>query len=423
MKKERFWTRLDNAALIFPAVRRKNWSNAFRVSALLTEDVDPEILGWAVNRILPRFPTIAVRLRRGVFWYYLEQAPAPQVREDCAYPLVFMTKRETRTCAFRVLYYRNRVAVEFFHALTDGTGGLIFLKTLVAQYLSLRYGVSIPAEQGVLDYTEAPRPEELEDSFLRYSGARTMSRREQNSYRLTGTREPDGFHHLITGVLDTQALHSLARSYGVSVTTFLGAVMVESIVRLQRSLHPNGKQKPVKVTIPVNLRRLFGSSTLRNFVLCVNPGVDPQLGDYSLPELCRTIQAQLNAEVSPQLMSARIAANVRPAQSPILRIMPLPIKVLAMRMVYRSVGESKGCLNISNLGPTQLPEAMAPYVQRLDFVVCVQATYPNNCSVLSYGGKTCINIIRNIRQAELERLFFTRLRELGLSVTVESNGR
>lgn len=122
-------------------------------------------------------------------------------------------------------------------------------------------------------------------------------------------------------------------------------------------------------------------------------------------------------------MSARIASNVLPARSPILRIMPLPIKVLAMRMVYHSVGETKGCLNISNLGLTQLPEAMAPFVTRLDFVVGVQATYPNNCSVLTYGGKTCINFIRSIRQTELERLFFTRLVELGLDITVESNGR
>lgn len=423
MKNERFWTRLDNAALIFPAVRRKNWSNAFRVSALLTEDVDPAILARAVSAVLPRFPSIAVRLRRGVFWYYLEQAPAPAPREDCAYPLTYMSKDEIRTCAFRVLYYKNRIAVEFFHALTDGTGGLVFLKTLAAQYLRLRYGIEIPAEYGVLDCGEAPKPEELEDSFLRHTSDIPLSRSEPNSYRLSGSREPDGFLHLITGVLDSQALHDTARSYGVSVTSFLAAVMVESIIQLQRTLYPQKPQKPVKVTIPVDLRRLYGSSTLRNFALCVNPGVDPRLGEYAFPELCQTISAQLKAEVSPQLMSARIAANVRPAQSPALRAMPLPIKVLAMRMVYRSVGESKGCLNISNLGQTQLPGAMAPYVRRLDFVVGVQSTYPNNCSVLSYGGKTCINIIRNIRQAELERLFFSRLVELGLSVTVESNGR
>lgn len=423
MKQERFWIRLDNAALIFPAVRRRDWSNAFRVSAQLSEDIDPEILGTALKQVLPRFPTIAVRLRRGLFWYYLEEAPGPKPRLDAAYPLTFMSKKEIRTCAFRVLYYKNRIAVEFFHALTDGTGGLVFLKTLTAQYLRLRYGIEIPAENGVLDLSEAPKPEELEDSFQKCSGRFSLSRKEPNSYRLTGTREPDGFLHITTGILDAEALHDLSREYGVSVTCFLAAVMAESILTLQKSLNPHRKQKPVKITVPVDLRRLYGSKTLRNFALCVNPGVDPSLGDYTLPELCRSISAQLAAEVSPQLMAARIAANVSPARSPVLRVMPLPIKVAAMRAVYNAVGESKGCLNISNLGLTKLPKEMEPYVSRLDFVVGVQATYPNNCSVLSYGGKTCINFIRNIRQSELERLFFTRLVELGLTVTVESNGR
>lgn len=390
---------------------------------MLTEPVDPTILAQAIRDIAPRFPSMAVRLRRGFFWYYLEQAPIPKPRQDAAYPLTYMSKKEIRACAFRVLYYKNRIAVEFFHALTDGSGGLIFLKTLVAQYVRLRYGAAIPAGHGVLDCAESPSQGELEDSFLRYSSKIPMSRNEPNSYRLVGTREPDGFLHLVTGITDAAALHDLARSYGVTVTSFLAAVMIDSICALQRTIHPHLRQKPVKVTIPVNLRRLYSSHTLRNFALCLNPGVDPRLGRYTLEELCKIVSCQLGAEVSPQLMSARIASNVLPARSPFLRAMPLPIKVLAMRMVYHSVGETKGCLNISNLGLTQLPEALVPYVTRLDFVVGIQATYPNNCSVLTYGGNTYINFIRSIRQSELERLFFTRLVELGLQVTIESNGR
>ena len=34
------WVRLDNASKIYPAVRRKNWSNLFRQSVTLCEDVD-----------------------------------------------------------------------------------------------------------------------------------------------------------------------------------------------------------------------------------------------------------------------------------------------------------------------------------------------------------------------------------------------
>ena len=136
------WMRLDNAALIFPAVRRRRWVNAFRVSATLSEPVDPAVLQQAVEDLMPRFPSMYVRLRTGVFWYYLEELDMPpKVREDFAYPLTLMQDKELRTCCLRVMYFRDRIAVEFFHSLTDGNGGMIYLKTLTARYLTLKYGV------------------------------------------------------------------------------------------------------------------------------------------------------------------------------------------------------------------------------------------------------------------------------------------
>ena len=82
------WYRLDNAALIFPAVMRKNWNNVFRVSVTLKDTVDPGLLSRAAAELLPRFPAIFVRLRTGFFWYYLETvAEAPKAEEDYAWPL------------------------------------------------------------------------------------------------------------------------------------------------------------------------------------------------------------------------------------------------------------------------------------------------------------------------------------------------
>lgn len=184
-----------------------------------------------------------------------------------------------------------------------------------------------------------------------------------------------------------------------------------------------GRLKPVKITIPVNLRKLYGSETLRNFALTVNPGVDPMLGHYTLRELCAVYTHFLALEVTPKNMAARIASNVKPQQQLLLKLAPLCLKNIAMRLVYADVGERKGCLNISNLGSTSLPEEMLPYVERLDFIIGVQKTYPNNCSVASLGSVTCINMIRNIRESELERQFFSRLVELGIPVTIESNER
>ncbi|MDD6966996.1 MAG: hypothetical protein PUK18_05785 [Firmicutes bacterium] len=415
------WMRLDNAALIFPAVRRRDWTNAFRVSATLKEPVEPELLQQAVDALLPRFPSMYVSLHRGLFWYYLQKLKrAPRVRQDGACPLIHMTGKELRECCLRVLYYENRIAVECFHALTDGSGGMVFLKTLTAQYLSLRHGISIPAVEGVLDPLETPHPAELEDSFTRTAGQVPLSRKEENSLHLGGRREEDGFLHLTIASVPEARLLELAHEYGCTVTAFLCAVMLQSILKLARL--PQGGRW-AKVTVPVNLRKVLGGETLRNFALTVNVGVDPRLGSYTLRELTRAVQSQLETQVTAQQMAARVAANVQPSQNFLIKILPLPIKNFALRMVYRRVGECKGSINVSNLGKTKLPGEMAAYVRFLDFTIGPQATYANNCSVVSYGGVTRINLIRSTVEPRLERDFLTRLVELGLEVTVDSNER
>ena len=418
------WLRLDNAAKIYPAARRQNWSNVFRLSATLTEDVDKDVLQSALDVTVRRFPSIGARLRRGVFWYYLEQLNhAPQIKEECCYPLTRMDRTEVRQCAFRVIVYKKRIAVEIFHSLTDGNGALVFLKSLVAEYLQQKYGVAIPAEKGVLGRLEEPSPEEMEDSFLKYAGRIAASRREADAWQLYGTPETDGFLHLTCLQVPVQQALQKARLYGVSLTAFLCAAMMLAISRLQAEKVPFvWLRKPVKVLIPVNLRRLFPSRTLRNFALYTTPEIDPRLGQYTFEEICRAVKHKMGLEIEPKIMSSKIATNVSSERLMAVRVMPLFIKNFVMKMVFNSVGEKKSCLSLSNLGAVELPEAMRPFVSRMDFILGVQATAPHNCGVLSYGDTLYINMIRNIREPELENHFYRVLRDLGLSVQAESNG-
>ena len=418
------WYRLDTAALIFPAITRRDWSNAFRVSACLRDDVDAEVLQQAVDELRPRFPSYYVTLRKGMFWYYLEESrERVKVQSDYAYPLTFMSSRELKRNCMRVLIYKNRVAVEFFHSLADGRGGSVYLCNLIARYLELKEGISVPREGLIRDLSEGPQPEELEDSFLKNAAEVASGRKEEPSYHLHGTRDDRGFKTLTTGIVETQALLDTAHRYGVTVTALLAAVMTESIIAMQNRERTRRHQRPVKITIPVDLRRLYGSQTLRNFSLVLNIGVDPRYGDYTLEELCRCIYHQLCANATRQNMAGMIAANVQPQKLLLLRLAPVSLKNLVMDAVYRRSGESGGSLNISNITNLPLPETMLQYIERMEFIIGPQRSYPNNCSVLSFGGKTYINMIRNIRQSELERRFFSRLVELGIAVEIECNRR
>ena len=419
------WMRLDNAAKIYPAAKRRNWNNFFRISATLTEPIDTAVLASALDVTARRFPSIAVRLRRGVFWYYLEEIPkTPSIQPEKSCPLAHAPFHEVRQCAFRVLVYKNRVAVEFFHSLTDGTGALVFVKTLLAEYLSEKYGLSVPAEKGVLGRLEEPSPEELEDSFAHYAGDVTASRAESTAYHLSGTPERDGYKNLVTMMIPAEKLRACAKKHGVSVTELLCAAMMQAIGELQAEKVPNVRhRKPVKVLIPVNLRNLFPSRSLRNFASYITPEIDPRMGDCSFSELCSLVHHKMGLENNRRTMRAKFAANVASERSPILRVMPLFIKNIAMKAVFDAVGECKSCLCLSNLGRVELPEVMVPYVQRMDFIIGVQARAPHDCGVVTWGDTVYINCIRSIQEPELEYRFYRVLHRLGLPVKVESNQR
>ena len=419
------WMKLDNAAKIYPAAKRRTWTNYFRLSANLSEPIDLPVLRAALDVTVRRFPSMAVRLRRGAFWYYLEQIPkAPEIQAEKSCPLQHVPFDSVRKCAFRVLVYKDRIAVEFFHAVTDGTGGLIFLKTLLAEYLSEKYGINVPAEKGVLGRLEEPDEEELEDSFLRYAGDVKASRREATAWHLSGTPEPDGYVNLITMMLRVPEVKACAKEHGVSVTELLCAAMMQALDNLQaEKVRLRQHRKPVKVTVPVNLRNLFPSHTLRNFASYVNVEIDPRLGSYTFEEICQLVHHTMGLGNDAKTMRAKIATNVASEKSPVLRVMPLFVKNIAMKAVFDAVGECKACLCLSNLGVVQVPQIMRPYIRRIDFVIGPQANAPHNCGIATWGDTMYVSCVRNIKEPELELHFYRVLQSLGLHVTVESNAR
>lgn len=425
MENQLRWMRLDNAAKIYPAARRRSWSSLFRLSATLNDNVDINVLKKALAVTVKRFPSIAVRIRRGAFWYYLEETPnPPEISKEAAYPMARMAFKDIKKCAFRVICYNNRVAIEFFHAVTDGAGGMVFLKSLLAEYLFQKYSAQIPNTHGVLDRNEPPKDAELEDSFLKHYGPVNASRKESTAYRLEGSLEPDGYLNLITGIIDVGDSLKLAKSYGVSLTAYLTAVMIFCIQKIQNRTTPNKKpQRPVKVLVPVNLRRIFGSTTLRNFALYVFPGIDPRLGEFTFDEIVKLVHYQMGAEVYDKNMAAKMASNVNAEKMLIVKILPLFIKNLVMKAIFNIVGERKSSITLSNLGVIEIPDEMKPYINRFDFILGEQALCTNGCSALTYDGKLYINFLRTVKESELEKEFFCFLRKAGLNIKVESNRR
>ena len=70
--RKEIWYKLDLSAIVYPTLQRRDFSSVYRLSVVLKEKIDPQLLQQALDLTLPRFPTYKVAIRKGVFWRYLE---------------------------------------------------------------------------------------------------------------------------------------------------------------------------------------------------------------------------------------------------------------------------------------------------------------------------------------------------------------
>ena len=416
------WYRLDNAGILYSALQREEYSAIYRFSALMTEPVRPAALQNAIDRVMPRFPSFAVRIRRGLFWYYLEPntAPGPFLKADVANPCQPVRFREDNGWLVRFYYYRNRISLEVFHALSDGAGALIFFRTLLAEYLR-QTGISVPAGNGVLDLEEPPRKEELEDAYARYAGRHALGlRRMPKAYANTGTPEPFYTFHVTMGFVPLGKLRETARRYDASITEFLSAALIHVLLEKQRREHPH-KERPVALAVPINLRSWFPSETVRNFITTVRPSIDPALGDYTFPEIVSQVRHYMKLHIHRQELQAAFTGNVRFTKNFFLRAVPVFLKNPVMALNYYLLGVRPYSCTYTNPGAFTVPPELAPHIQGME-VVLGQATVPRcHCASISYGDIMEITFAGTQAETDTERDFFRFLVREGIPVRIESN--
>ncbi len=415
---KRQWYPLDNAANIYPVIEYKGWTSMFRLTAVMSEDVNREALQAALDKMQQRFPGFYVRLRRGAFWYYLEELKLRAlVEDDTLNPCEPIAKKEL---PFRVKVHNNRISCEFAHVVCDGGAGLVFLKTLLAQYLR-EQGINVPAKYGILDLDAVVDSEELEDSFSRFSRVKgRLPRHEPAAYHILGTPLHRGMRVITTGQLSVNEAVKLARENKVSLTEYLTATLIY-VIYLMQGAQRSSRLRPVRVSVPVNLRKYYPTKTLRNFSQYLNPGIDPNFGDFSFEEILLQVHHYFRFMFTEKNLNARISQNVSAAQNIALRVIPLFLKKLSIRLVYELTGEAIFTTVLSNLGKVELPEEMRPYIKRADLVLCTARRNALECAVASVGDVLSITFTRIIAEPYVERMFFRALVSKGLHVLVESN--
>ena len=396
------WYRLDNAAKIFPPSKNKYDSKIFRFTVSLVENVDKDILNVALTKTLQEYPIFRSVLKRGLFWYYLEESNIkPVVVEEHLRPC---SKFDTGLL-FQVTYYKKRINLEVNHALTDGTGTLMFLKTLVVNYLEEKYKINSK---------EAINKESSNDSFRKYYTGKIKKSITSSkiAYKIKDEKYVENRLKIIEGIVDVNSLLKLAKKYNVTLTVYLVSLLIKCI---GESMELKARKKPIVVTVPVNLRNYYPSYTVRNFFNAVN--ISFKYNGEDIADIIKVVNEEFKRNLTKENVENKMNNMAKLEDIFILRLIPIFIKDLVLRYAYKFT-ENYATMTLSNIGIIDIPEVYQKYIDYFDVFI---STSKIQLCMCSYLNKMLLTFTSQFVNSEIEKNFFRYLTAEGINVTINTN--
>ncbi len=416
--------KLDVAARLFPAVSGRNNSSVFRVAVVLTEPIDAHLLQLAVNTIYERYSMFFGRMRRGLFWNYFDQNHMHfTVEPESSPPCSSIVPHINKGFFIKVLYFGNRISVEVYHSVTDGSGLSEFLKSLLYYYLTFKYG-ALDHEGKILLF------DEVDDSVDEDSFNKNLSREKKtqpnfrghqdDAFLLKGRRYLRRGQSVTTGIVSVDKLKFRAKEHGCSISAYLIAHLIMAIYEQKQKGTRN--KRPVAVAVPVNLRKIFDSTTLKNFFGVVNVGYR-MTEETKFYELLSSITTQLGLCANARHMETIFGRNVKISRNIFSVHTPLVLKKLLIPVGFNLIGEVKKTLTFSNLGRIDLPIDVKKYVVHAEVLLYPTKKSPMSCGLCSIDDRLSISFTKTISDTSVIRAFFMRLgQDIEDEITVYSNG-
>ncbi|MBQ7222391.1 MAG: hypothetical protein IJS02_02870 [Bacteroidales bacterium] len=409
--------RIDNASNIYLASLTKKYATLFRLSATLSEPVDASSLQSALNRTVQRMPSFRYSLGGGIFWWQLKKIDEePHISEPAS--LRRFSFKTNGGYLFRVSIDGNKIVLDIFHALTDGHGAMVFLTSLVTEYIRVRYGVYATYNDVALDPAQTPCPEEIEDSFDHFSGKKGELERNTPAYHIKGRKEAIRTLRDTRFSIPIKEIKAVTSKYDCSITDLLTAAMIYTIQEMQRDDRSRKKLTAVKVNVPVNLRPIFHSKTFRNFSSYVNVGVDVRNTYYTFEQILHEIKLQKQLYTISSNLEPKIAKNVELEDNFAIGCIPLFIKKHVIDFIKRTHGDKFCSHTLSNLGKVDLPEEIKPFVKEMDFILGRQIGNIGAASCIGCNGQLVLHFTRSIKPTDFETRFAAFLQELAIPLRI-----
>ena len=414
------WRRLDNSAKIFPIAAGRKYSTVFRLSAVLKEEVNEKILYQAVNRALEQYPSFKVRMKAGFFWYYFEYNPKKIIiEEEKDYPCKYIEPKTNNNYLFKITYFKNKINIDIFHSLTDGNSGNMFFKEIIYNYLEIAHKNELKEERKSRKIIEC----DTEDSYIKnYDRKAKGNSSSKKAYVLKGKKIRFGGISTIHEIIDLEALKEECKKYGTTVTQYLTAVLIYSIYEANYKKYNYKGSKPIKVCIPVNLKKYFPSKTISNFFSYITLEAEMQKENLNtFDKIVEFVKSDFKKRLQEQEIIKTMSANVKLGNNFLIKIVPLPLKKLLVRLSYIEIRKYT-TITYSNIGRIGIIGKYKNYIDYFLMLIAPEPVEKIKCSSCTYENKMVFTFTSILKDNSIEKRFYEFLKEKNINVEIESNG-
>lgn len=408
--------RLDCSGNLYPAIATREHPQIYRVSVALATMVVPQFLKQAVKETLPHFPTFHVQMRKGFFWYYLEDTEKePEIKETEDSGIQPLPKKGP---AYRFLYEKNWIHLEVFHALTDGTGAMHFLHAVCYRYCQLAYQRLLPPEilekryglEGAGDFQDAYQ------DLRQTKGSFWKLLKKKPAFRIPGKRQADHFAAVHTLKIFLPDLKKISRQHHATVCELLTASCLRALwLEFREKAVKKGRK--LRVAVPVNLRPFFSVRTERNFFTCISVEMDPKK-DGTLETLIQEVKQQFSEQCHVEFLQEQVSGQVAGQQSTVSKYTPLVLKNWFLRRVYQYNGCSTTVL--SNLGNIHPLDEFAFAVIGYQCVLPLTEQEPLKIAVCSCQDTLVLTVTSSLKKNEFPEVLGETLNCAGIPVRLEA---
>lgn len=398
--------KLDNAAKLFVSIKNKKNIPIFRLSAVLKEEVNPEILQKSLDTTIKRFPTFALIIKKGLFWNYFEENHRKFiVQEDKYPPCYFDNNKLNNNYLVKVGYYKYRVFVEINHAIADATSLISFLKYLLYNYFIFS-SKNIDDKNNDILKDDTYSKEDYDDSFEVHTRNRENSKREdkiKNIYLVKGKPLKVYGNNVVHGTISLNKIKEESKKYNMTITAYILSVLVYSIHETKIKNKLEGKN--IVICVPVNLRKILPSISLKNFFGIANIKVETNR-ELTFENITEIVKKEMKEKINEEKMKNFIYENTKLENNIFAKFIPLFIKNFMINLVFKHIEDKTKTMTISNFGNIVLPDEMKDYISHFEAVLYPTIHSPLNCGVCSFEDKLSITFERTIIETDIIKHFF-----------------